>query len=224
MKENFIHVCFIIDASGSMFASTQDVIGGFQSTIEEQKKVTNGKCAVSLFQFDNEVHEVYLGKDVNEIDSLTYKADGLTAMNDGIGTAITKVGEWLSNMDESERPSKNLIVIMTDGAENASKEYDFKTIKEMIKHQEEKYNWSFIYMGTDLTTKEDVDKLGIRMSAFSSRKDYSSNYSVVNEATTMYRTLSCDVSSAAATMDSFLSETANEMNLKYEKERGITLS
>ena len=105
MKDNFIHVAFIIDASGSMFSSTQDVIGGFQSTIEEQKKIENGKCAISLFQFDSKVHEVYLGKDVNEIESLTYKADGLTAMNDGIGTAITKIGEWLAKMNEKEKPS-----------------------------------------------------------------------------------------------------------------------
>ena len=222
-KNNFIHVCFIIDESGSMYRSTDDVIGGFKSTIEEQKKIEDGKCAVSLFKFNGCVNEIYLGKDVNEIENLEYIAGGCTAMNDGIGTAIDKVGKWLSDMNEEDRPSKNLIVIMTDGAENASKEYSFDRVKEMIKHQEEKYNWTFMYMGTDITSMKDVKSLGIRMSAFSSRKDFASNYSIVNEATKMYRTLKADAYTASATMDAFLSTSANEMTTKYETENNIKI-
>lgn len=222
-KEGYIHVCFIIDESGSMYYSTNDVIGGFKSTIEEQKKEKEGKCTVSLFKFNNDVNEVYLGKDVSEINEIDYTAHGCTAMNDGIGTAIDKVGKWLSDMKEEDRPSKNLIIIMTDGQENASKEYSFDRIKEMIKHQEEKYNWTFMYMGTDITSMEDVKKLGIKMSAFSSRKDYASNYTVVNEATKLYRSLKCDVASAAATMDAFLSTEADAMTTKYEAENNIKL-
>ena len=222
-SSNFIHICFIIDESGSMYRSTDDVIGGFKSTIEEQKKVTDGKCAVSLFKFSSTVSELYLGKDVNEIENLTYVAGGCTAMNDGIGTAIDKIGKWLSDMKEDERPSKNLIVIMTDGQENASKEYSFDRVKEMIKHQEEKYNWTFMYMGTDITSMEDVNKLGIRMSAFSARKDFASNYSVINEASTLYRSLKSDSLTAAATMDSFLSASVDEMTTKYEAENNIKI-
>ena len=59
MKDNFIHVCFIIDSSGSMWQSTDDVIGGFNRTIKEQKDVKNGKCSVSLFKFNDTVEEVY---------------------------------------------------------------------------------------------------------------------------------------------------------------------
>lgn len=222
-KDNYINITFVIDKSGSMYQSTNDVIGGFKSTIEEQKNIKDGKCTVSLFTFDSEVKEVYLGKDVNEINDFEYNAGGLTAMNDGIGIAIDKVGKWLSDMNEEDRPSKNLVVIMTDGAENNSKEYSFDRVKEMIKHQEEKYNWTFMYMGTDITSMEDVKKLGIKMSAFSSRKDYASNYTVVNEAATLYRNLKCDAVSAAATMDAFLSTEADIMTTKYETENNIKL-
>ena len=91
----------------------------------------------------------------------------------------------------------------------------------MIKHQEEKYNWTFVYMGTDLTSMDDVNKLGIKMSAFSSRKSLANNYNVVNEATTMYR--NCDaVLSSQATMD-WLSDATCRMSAEYEKERGIKL-
>ena len=223
-KENYINLVFVIDESGSMYSSTNDVIGGFKSTIEEQKKETEGKCTVSLYKFNDTVKEVYLGKDVNEITDLDYIANSVTAMNDGIGTAIDKVGKWLSDMNEEDRPSKTLVVIMTDGAENASKEYSFDRVKEMIKHQEEKYNWTFMYMGTDITSMKDVKSLGIKMSAFSSRRDFASNYSVVNEATKMYRTLKADAYTASATMDAFLSSSANEMTTKYETENNIKIT
>lgn len=223
-KGNYINLVFVIDSSGSMYGSTNDVIGGFKSTIEGQKKEKDGKCTVSLFTFNGDVKEVYLGKDVNEVNDIEYFANGMTAMNDGIGTAIDKVGVWLNDMKEEDRPSKTLVVIMTDGAENASKEYSFNRIKEMIKHQEEKYNWTFMYMGTDITSMEDVKKLGIKMSSFSSRKDYMSNYSVVNEATKLYRKASVDALTASATMDAFLSSETRNMTTKYENENNIKLS
>ena len=116
-------------------------------------------------------------------------------MNDGIGTAIDEVGMWLSDMDESERPSKNLIVIMTDGMENASKEYTLQDVKDRIKHQEEKYNWSFVYMGTDLNSLDDAKNLGIALASVSSRDNVVNNYSHVNSYATCYR--------SAVTMDAF---------------------
>ena len=136
MKENFIHVCFVIDESGSMCGSQSDVIGGFKRVIDEQKAIKDGTCSVSLFKFEDEVTEVYRGKDVNDVEYLdehTYKPGGCTAMNDGIGTAIDRIGKWLDGMKEEDKPEKNLIVIMTDGMENASKEYTGKQVRDMIK-------------------------------------------------------------------------------------------
>lgn len=222
MKDNFIHVCFIVDESGSMSLSKSDVIGGFENTIKEQKELKEGKCSVSLFTFNSNVKQIYLGKDVNEITTIDYHPNGMTAMNDGIGTAIDSVGKWLSDMDESERPSKNLIVIMTDGAENYSKEYTFDKVREMIKHQEDKYNWSFIYMGTDLTNMDDVNNLGIKMSSFSSRSDLNKNYSVVNEATKMFR-CAASTSEGCVTMDSWLECEVTKMSNEYETKTGIKL-
>ena len=69
MKANFIHVCFVVDSSGSMTSSIDDVKGGFKRIIEEQKANTKGECAVSYFDFNSTVTEVYRGKDVKEINS-----------------------------------------------------------------------------------------------------------------------------------------------------------
>lgn len=216
MKDNFIHVAFIIDESGSMYSSTNDVVGGFNQMIEEQKKENDGQCSISLFTFNNRVKEVYLGKDVNDINGINYSPNGCTAMNDGIGSAIDKIGQWLNNMDEAERPSKNIIVIMTDGEENASQEYSLEKVKEMIKHQENKYNWTFIYMGTDLTNLKDANSLGIKLRSVSSRKEFSTNYTIVNSALSSLRKNDKDALL-------YCENALKERTMKYETEKNIKL-
>lgn len=223
MKDNFIHVTFVIDESGSMWSSTSDVIGGFEKTINEQKQVKDGKCAVSLFKFCNKVEEVFLMKDVNEVEKLVYDPCGGTAMNDGIGTAIDKVGEVLAKMDESERPSKNLVVIMTDGQENSSKKYSFSKVKEMIKHQEEKYNWTFVYMGSDLTDVKDAEALGLSKISVSSKSNLGSTYALINSATTLYRK-SRSASVGDAMMDSYLDSNIKTMTEEYEMKNNLKIN
>ena len=142
--ENFINLVFIIDESGSMSSSVNDVIGGFNSVIEKQKEIKDGKCTVSLYRFSSNVTKEFVGKDINEIPKFEYYPCGMTALYDGTGTAIDEIGKWLSEMKEEDRPSKTMVVIMTDGEENNSHEYSASKVKEMIKHQEEKYSWEFV--------------------------------------------------------------------------------
>ena len=223
MKENFIHVVFVVDESGSMMSSREDVIGGFKRVIDEQKAVKEGTCSVSLYKFADKVTEVYRGKDVNDVkylDEETYSPGGMTAMNDGIGVAIDSIGEWLNSMKESEKPEKNLIVIMTDGMENASKEYSGERIREMIKHQEEKYNWSFMYLGTDITDAQAAVDLGFKTRGFSARKDVTANYLSVSSALSSYRCTTGSYETKCLAMANTLEETVNTMNAKYESETG----
>ena len=226
MKENFIHVCFVVDKSGSMYSSKNDVIGGFKKVIDEQKAMQSGQCSVSLFTFNGAVREDYLGRDVHEINGLDdYEPGGMTAMNDGIGTAIDRVGEWLRDMPESERPEQNLIVIMTDGEENSSHKYTLARVKEMIKHQTDKYSWRFMYIGTDITTTKDADELGIKMSAYSSRSNYSQSYDIINAATCAYRMSEKGISSASklANMDMSLAANADALTAATETELGMKI-
>lgn len=187
MNENFIHVCFIIDKSGSMYCSTKDVTSGFDKVIKEQKENNEGTCAISLFQFGSEVEKVYIGKDINEIEGIDYCAHGATSLYDGVGYAIDSIGKWIDAMDEDMKPEKNLIVIMTDGEENNSSDYTASQVKEMIKHQEEKYNWSFVYMGSDISKAKDASDLGISNRCFSSKSDLSDSYTFINHIVTNYR-------------------------------------
>lgn len=219
MKSNLLHICFVLDESSSMYGSVSDVIGGFQKLIDEQKQIEDGECIVSVYRFSGTVTTDFIGKPVRDVQPLVYNPGGCTAMNDGIGTAIDEIGLWLSDMDESERPSKNLIVIMTDGEENASKEYTLKDVRDRIQHQEEKYNWSFVYMGTDLTSLDDANALGISLSSISSKDNVMKNYENINSYATCYRVSKTDLDISAA--QNSLATTLNEDTVKYSVANGI---
>ena len=223
MKDNFIHVCFIIDESGSMYTSKQDVIGGFKRVIEEQRSIKEGKCAVSLYTFNNKIKEVYLFKEIESAEkNLVYEPGGGTALYDAVSIAIDNIGKKLSDMDESERPSKNLIVIMTDGEENYSKEYTLQDVKNRIKEQTDKYSWDFMYLGSDLTNCKDATDMGITRMSFSSKNDMKENYKMISCGVKSYR-LSKNATEAAATMDCYFNEACENMTTKYETETGIKI-
>ena len=221
MKSNLLHICFVLDESGSMYNSIDDVIGGFQKLIDEQKGEKNGECIISLYRFSDTVKKDYIGKPVDEVSKLIYSPGGCTAMNDGVGTAIDEIGKWLSDMDESERPSKNMIVIMTDGQENASKEYNFDTVKAKIKHQEEKYSWTFVYMGTNLQDLKDANRLGIKMRSVSGSRNITANYSHIDTYAKALRSSTNAASVAAA--DALLTRQLCEDTTRYQVENNITL-
>ena len=221
MKSNLLHICFVLDESGSMYNSIDDVTEGFQKLIDEQKKEKNGECIISLYRFSDTVKKDYIGKPVDEVSKLIYSPCGCTAMNDGVGTAIDEIGKWLSDMDESERPSKNMIVIMTDGQENASKEYNFDTVKAKIKHQEEKYSWTFVYMGTNLQDLNDANRLGIKMRSVSGSKNIAVNYSHIDTYAKALRSSTNAASVAAA--DAFLTRQLREDTTRYQVENNIAL-
>lgn len=240
MKDNYIHVCFIIDESGSMVGSESDVTGGFSKMLDEQKSVEGGKCSISLYKFSDTVSKVYVGRDASEVEPIKavslkyaifgddnnagqcdpniYSPHGCTAMYDGIGTAVDEIGEWLNAMPEDERPSKNLIVIMTDGEENASRKYGQERVREMIRHQEEKYNWTFIYMGTDITTTDYADSIGITKQAYASKEDHATTYASVCSIVTGYRGCT-DIAGWEADMG----VTLDGMNSVYVNKTGVKL-
>lgn len=225
MKSNFIHVCFVIDESSSMYSSIGDVKGGFKKIIDEQKANENGTCAVSIFRFATMVKSPdFIMKDVNEIENeLTYDPSGCTAMYDGIGTAIDEIGKVLNDMSENERPEKNLIVIMTDGEENNSTEYRSSKVKEMIKHQQEKYNWTFLYIGTDITNTKDADNIGINYKFANIRSKMGKSYDAINSVLHCYRNTVGDASLKDMTLSSHLSANVDTMNAEYKTDTGIDI-
>jgi hypothetical protein len=226
MKSNFIHVCFIIDESSSMWTSVSDVRGGFQRIIDEQKSNENGTCAISIFRFATTPKEAdFVMKDVREVENtLNYNPSGCTAMYDGIGVAIDEIGERLAAMPEEERPEKNLIVIMTDGEENSSHAYQPSRIREMIKHQEDKYNWTFLYIGTDISNTDDADRVGIGHKFATTRGKMYKSYDSINTIASCYRTTKGSAEDRYTVLSACLDMETTANNAEYKADTGININ
>ena len=226
MKSNFIHVCFIIDESSSMYNSVSDVKGGFKKIIDEQKANTEGTCAVSIFKFATTVRPAeFIMKNIDEItNELDYVPSGCTALYDGVGTAIDEIGKRLADMPEEERPEKNLIVIMTDGMENSSKEYPASRVREMIKHQTEKYSWTFLYIGTDISNTQDADNIGVNLKMGSIRSKLGKNYDTINTVVNTYRMCKGDATTKSLAMAASLDAEITATNAEYKADTGIDVN
>ena len=225
MKENFIHVCFVIDSSGSMCGSEADVIGGFKRVVDEQKANENGSCVVSVVDFNSYPEVVYVGKDVNDINSdLNYAVGGGTALFDAIYIGIEKTHEWNMAQDEPDRPEKTMVVIMTDGGENCSRTYSRQVVKDKIAEMETEFGWSFVYLGADLTNVNDASSLGIKTRGVSTKGAMMSNYDVVNTAVSAFRGATGDSQVKYATMDEVMGNAVETLNLNYETSTGIKIN
>jgi hypothetical protein len=137
-----------------------DAEGGVNAFIENQAK-ESGQAYLTLVQFDTEYEFLHKGVSIDQVPKYTLTPRGATALLDAIGRAINETGERLSKMDEADRPGLVVFVVMTDGLENSSREFSKSRIREMIKHQQEKYGWQFTFLGADQDAFAEADALGI---------------------------------------------------------------
>jgi hypothetical protein len=156
----YTDITMVLDRSGSMQSIKDDSIGGFDAFISEQRRLP-GRCTVSLVQFDNVYEEVYTGRDLADVPGLTLVPRGSTAMLDAIGRAVNATGARLAAMPEDRRPGTVIVGIMTDGLENASREFTYPMVKALIEQQEQVYGWTFMYMGANQDAIEVGASLGV---------------------------------------------------------------
>jgi uncharacterized protein YegL len=151
MKRNFSEIVCIIDRSGSMASIQDDAIGGFNTFLEAQKK-EDGEASLTRVIFDDQYEIIDENKPLDEVEPFTketYVPRGMTALMDAVGKTITTVAERISNTPEDEKPEKVIFAILTDGAENSSREYDRNKIFEMIKSKKETERWEFIFLAAN---------------------------------------------------------------------------
>lgn len=165
-KSNTTEIVVIMDRSGSMNKIKSDMEGGFNSFIEEQKKLP-GECLVTLVQFDHGYDVVYERKLVSEVEPMKLLPGGSTALLGALGKTIDDVGRRLSEMNETDRPGQVLFVVITDGEENCSQNnswssvYTKDVVFQMVKHQTEVYNWQFVYLGANQDAFKEGGSMGI---------------------------------------------------------------
>ena len=151
----------IIDRSGSMEPLREDVIGGFNSLIEEQKK--EGETIVTTIFFNDSIkfiHERINIKKIKPLDKRAYRPSGCTALLDAIGDGIAFIKSKHASTKEENLPKHTIFSIMTDGLENASREYSYNRIKDMIEFQK-KCGWDFIFQAANIDTEYEANRLGI---------------------------------------------------------------
>lgn len=165
--KNQTDITIILDRSGSMLSICKDTIGGFNSFLAEQRKLP-GEARVSLVQFDDQYEVVYAGNDIRtapELTEATFVPRGSTALLDAIGRTVVAMGARFAAMPEADRPDKVIFVIMTDGGENASREYARAKVFEMVKTQRETFSWEFVFIGANQDSIAVGTSLGIANNA-----------------------------------------------------------
>ena len=163
MKRDYTHLIIVLDASGSMSSIQNDIKGSFNEFLKKQREA-EGRTVFDLYQFNDEAVRIVKSADLAQFhDDLMsrYKCTGCTALNDAICIAMDTIGQEFANMPEEERPEHVLCVIVTDGEENASKEYTTEDVKDRIEHQKTKYNWQFEFLAANQDAFETGESFGL---------------------------------------------------------------
>lgn len=185
-KPKDVELVFILDRSGSMGGLESDTIGGYNSMLSKQKKEKTGKVSVTTVLFDDQYELLYNQVPIEKVSPMTekeYYVRGSTALLDAIGKTVMQVK---ANQDKKEIKDKVLFVIITDGMENASREYRADQIKKLIEERKEKDNWEFLFLGANIDAIGAAQNIGIDSSRAvrfkSDKKGTAKNYEVLNEA------------------------------------------
>lgn len=162
MPDNALtHLAMLLDRSGSMQAIKTATEQGFDLFLSEQREAP-GRCTVTLAQFDNEYEEVYTDLDVRQVPPLDLRPRGMTALLDSIGRLVQTTALRIAQMPEEQRPGAVIVGIMTDGMENASKEFTHAAIKALVTEREEAFGWTFLYMGANQDAIEVGASIGVK--------------------------------------------------------------
>lgn len=152
-------VAALLDRSGSMNAIADDTRGGFDSFITKEGE-SDGSTVVTLAQFDDQYELVYSSKPIVDVPPLVLQPRGTTALYDAVGRLVTEVGAELAALPEDDRPGSVTVLVMTDGHENASKEWTNTAVRELIAKQERDYQWDFVFLGSNIDAVEVGADLG----------------------------------------------------------------
>ena len=157
---DYTALLFIIDRSGSMYSIKSDMEGGINGVLEEQKKLP-GEVTVDVAYFDYELtyDDRFLSLDSASIE---ISPRGSTALFDAIVVSTSKFGDALSQLPEEDRPGNVMVIVVTDGEENASKEAKISDVKALITHQQDVYNWEFLFLGANQDAMKTGESFGLR--------------------------------------------------------------
>lgn len=142
-------IAALLDRSGSMATIKTDTEGGYRTFLAEQA-AQPGELRVTLAQFDDVYEVVYPPTPVADVPDFELKPRRMTALLDALGKFITDVGADLAALEEDDRPGHVIVVVMTDGEENASREWTVDAVRQLVTQQREQWKWEFVFLGANL--------------------------------------------------------------------------
>ena len=194
MKQGLTEMVFILDRSGSMSGLESDTIGGYNAMLAKQQKQP-GEAVITTVLFDDQyelLHDRINLRGVAPITDREYFVRGNTALLDAVGKTINKIGNAQKRTVEPERAEHVVVVITTDGKENASREFNEENVRRMIEHQRSKYGWEFIFLGANIDAVATAARYGIgrdRAANYNADAEGTAlNYSVISETVSRVRT------------------------------------
>lgn len=186
VRKDVANIFFILDKSGSMNRLRQQAITGFNSYIASQRALP-GETRLTFVQFNENrevIYEAQNVKEVPELDGTTYIPDGYTALNDSVGFVLSK---YLPKCSPDET---NVVAILTDGQENASKEYSLAQVRGLLAEAEAN-GWEVLFLGANMSKDTVVGTYGINSSNVSTfdatAKGVSDAFTAMSASTTTYR-------------------------------------
>ena len=184
-KPSRIELVMILDRSGSMHGLEADTIGGFNAMIEKEKKL-GIDVRVTTVLFNDKIDRLYEHRAIQSVRPLTertYETGGTTALLDAVGDTILRMEQ---SGAADRQGTKVIVVIITDGMENASTEFTKAKIKELISDKQEKAGWDFIYLGANIDAAEEADAIGVRKANAVTYKNTSSGVRANYDAVGVY--------------------------------------
>lgn len=193
MRNDLTELVFILDRSGSMHGLEKDTIGGFNSVLERNKALP-GDANITTILFDHRftiLHDRQPIRSVAPITERDYSPAGMTALLDAVGQAICKIDNVMAYTAEDYRAGKVQFVIITDGLENASKEYSAQRVKQMIRDRQDKDGWDFLFLGANLDAIAVAEDMGIQadraVTAMADAPGVSLQYDAIADANVSFR-------------------------------------
>ena len=154
---------FILDRSGSMAGLESDTIGGFNAMVEKQKREP-GEALVTTVLFDSTweiLHDRLPLEKVPPMTAKDYSVGGCTALLDAVGGTVRHIARIHKYARREDVPDRTLVVITTDGLENASRTYTYDRVQKLIRHEQEKYGWEFLFLGANIDAAAEAARFGI---------------------------------------------------------------
>ena len=156
------HITFVLDSSGSMSHIEDDTRGGFNTFLADQRDEP-GHATVTLYDFDTTVELVYERYPISDAPELTdesYTPSGKTALHDAIYRAITETADWINASESNEQPETVIVVVLTDGKENASETHQAR-VREQIELRRKEYDWEFLFIGANQDAALTAEQMGM---------------------------------------------------------------